>query len=119
MTGKTPTVAAVVLAWNLRDETAACGESLRAQGYERLRLLFVDNGSTDGSPAFLRERFPDATVLALPENVGIASGYNAGLERALAENADYALVLNNDTLFAPGMLRALVEAAERHPEAGV
>jgi GT2 family glycosyltransferase len=114
-----PVVAAVVLGWNLRDETEACGRSLLEQGYDGLRLLFVDNGSTDGSPAFLRSRFPDAEVIELGENRGIAAGYNAGLERALAIGADYALILNNDTLFAPGMLSALVAAADAHPEAGV
>lgn len=116
---KEPLVAAVVLGWNLRDETVACGMSLLAQRYAGLRLIFVDNGSTDGSPACLRSRFPDATVIELGTNVGIAAGYNAGLERALAVGADYALIVNNDTLFAPDMLRELVRAAEGHAEAGV
>jgi len=114
-----PVVAAVVLGWNLKEETLACGQSLRALGYAGLRLVFVDNGSTDGSAALLRDRFPEAEVVELGRNVGIAAGYNAGLERALALGCDFGLILNNDTLFAPGLLDRLVEAAARHPEAGV
>jgi GT2 family glycosyltransferase len=114
-----PRVAAIVLGWNLKEETVACGQSLLALDYPALDLIFVDNGSTDGSAALLRARFPEAEVVELGRNVGIAAGYNAGLERALARGADFGLILNNDTLFAPGMLDALVEAAGRHPEAGV
>lgn len=110
---------AVVLGWNLAEETAACGASLMDQVFPDLHVVFVDNGSTDGSPAYLRQRFPSAEVIELGTNVGIAAGYNAGLERALAVGSDFALILNNDTLFAPGMLEALVRAAEQHPEAGV
>lgn len=114
-----PSVGAVILGWNLCQETVACAESLLEQGYARLRLIFVDNGSTDGSPRILRERFPEAEIIALSENQGIAVGYNRGLERALALGLDFAFILNNDTLFAFGALRELVDAAAGHPEAGV
>lgn len=114
-----PSVAAVVLGWNLKDETTACVRSLLHQGYPALKLVLVDNGSTDGSPAHLRALFPAAEVLELGANRGIAAGYNAGLARALALGADHAFVLNNDTLFAPGCLASLVAAAERHRNAGV
>jgi len=112
-------VAAVILGWNLREETEACARSLLGQGYPRLKLVIVDNGSTDGSTAYLRERFPDGEVVELPTNLGIAAGYNAGLSKALAMGCDYAFVLNNDTLFAPTCLATLVDAAQRHPDAGV
>jgi GT2 family glycosyltransferase len=112
-------IAAVILGWNLADETIACGKSLLAQGRSDLHLIFVDNGSTDGSGERLRERFPGADVLELGTNRGIAAGDTAGLERAIDLQADFAFVLNNDTLFAPGCLDALVAAAERHSEAGV
>jgi len=114
-----PTVAAIVLGWNLKEETVACGQSLLELDYPGLRLVFVDNGSTDGSPELLRARFPNADVVELGRNIGIAAGYNAGLERALEAGVDFALILNNDTLFASGMLTSLVDAAARHPEAGV
>ena len=114
-----PSVAAVILGWNLKDETTACARSLLAQGYPELRLVLVDNGSTDGSPAHLRRELPEAELVELGTNQGIAAGYNAGLRRALELGADYAFVLNNDTLFAPGCLAALVEAARRHADAGV
>lgn len=112
-------IGAIVLGWNLREESLACLASLKAQGYPALELIYVDNGSTDGAPELVRERFPEAEVVELGANVGIAAGYNAGLARAVARGVDDALVLNNDTLFAPGCLRALAEAADAQPEAGV
>jgi hypothetical protein len=108
-----------VLGWNLKEETAACCQSLLEQGYPNLRLVVVDNGSTDGSPEYLRGLFPQADILELGTNRGIAAGYNAGLERALAIGADYAFVLNNDTLFAPGCLATLVRTAERSTRTGI
>jgi len=114
-----PTVAAIVLGWNLVEESRACLASLEAQGYEGLQFIYVDNGSTDGAPARIAEEFPNAAVIALPRNEGIAGGYNAGLERVRALDAEYAFILNNDTIVAPGALAALVAAARDNPRAGL
>ncbi len=75
----------------------------------------VDNGSVDGSIAFVEEHFPEVSVVPLGENRGIAAAFNAGIE---ASTAEYVVLLNNDTEQDPGWLEALVRAAEDHPEAG-
>ncbi|TAK22399.1 MAG: glycosyltransferase family 2 protein [Chloroflexota bacterium] len=112
-------VAAIVLGWNLADISIACIESLESQTHGPLDVIYVDNGSTDGAPATVGERFPNARIVALSENVGIAAGYNAGLRIAIAGDADAALILNNDTVLAPDAIAELVAAARRQSSAGV
>jgi hypothetical protein len=119
MTGAPPTVTIVVLNWNNLPDTIECLESLRAVTYPALRLLVVDNGSTDGSEAALRARFPGLDVLQTGENLGFAGGNNAGIRRAFSDGTDHVLLLNNDTAVDPGFVTALVEAARANPRAGL
>ncbi len=56
-------------------------------------VLVVDNGSSDGSAAFVRERFPAVTLLCLPENLGFGGGSNAGFRAA---KNDVVVLLNSD-----------------------
>ncbi|MEA2397834.1 MAG: hypothetical protein QOK25_1390 [Thermoleophilaceae bacterium] len=113
-----PHVAIVVLSFNARDDTLACLDSLRQVRWERLTAIVVDNGSTDGTTPAVRDRFPEATVIACEENFGFAEGNNVGLRAAFAAGADYALMLNNDTIADPELVAALVREAERRPDAG-
>jgi GT2 family glycosyltransferase len=112
-----PRVAAVVLSWNRRADTLACLRSLAAAEGE-LEVIVVDNASTDGTPAAVRDAFPNATLIVNDENLGFAAGNNVGLRHALAAGAEWVLVLNNDVEVEPGFLPPLLEAAARRPGAG-
>lgn len=117
--GTPPRVTVVVLNWNGREDTLACLRSLRACTYPALDLLVVDNGSEDGSEAAVREAFPDIALLQTGSNRGFAGGNNAGIERALADGADYVLLLNNDTEVESDFVEAMVEVAEADPSVGI
>ncbi len=119
MSDALPAVTVVVLNWNNLPDTIECLESLRSVAYPALRVLLVDNGSTDGSEAALHARFPDLDVLQTGENLGFAGGNNAGIRRALAAGADHVVLLNNDTTVDPGFVTALVDAARENPRAGL
>lgn len=106
-------VTAIVLNWCREADTVACLESLVSTRYDGLEVLLVDNGSPDGSGDRLHARFPAADYLQTGTNLGYAGGNNRGIERALAGNADYLLVLNNDTVLDPACVANLVDAAER------
>ncbi|MEK6988280.1 MAG: glycosyltransferase family 2 protein, partial [Candidatus Thermoplasmatota archaeon] len=68
---------------------------------------------TDGSREIARDEFPEAELLALPENRHFARGTNAGFERALQDHdCAYVVALNNDTRVDPEWLAALVKPAE-------
>jgi GT2 family glycosyltransferase len=94
-------------------------ESLRGNSTANRRILVVDNGSTDGSVAAIRAAFRDVELIETGRNLGYAGGNNVGIERAVAEGADYVLVLNNDTTCAPDLIDRLLDAAARHPRAGM
>jgi len=107
-----PLVVAITLNWNRREDTLECVESLCRLTYPNVRLLVVDNGSTDGSPGAIAKHFPQVEQIVNPANLGFARGFNVGLRRALEVNAEFAFILNNDTYVAPDMLGALVKASE-------
>jgi GT2 family glycosyltransferase len=111
-------VAVVILAWNGRDDTLRCLESVDALEWENLSTIVVDNGSSDGVVEAVRERFPHVQVIRSERNLGFAGGNNLGLRAAHEAGADYLMILNNDTVVDPGAVRELVAEAERRPDAG-
>jgi GT2 family glycosyltransferase len=94
----------IVINWNGRGHLQACLDAVTAQRGVEFETLVVDNGSTDGSTAFVRERFPAVRVVALQENLGFAGGNNAGVREARGR---FLVFLNNDTVVEPGWLAAL------------
>jgi len=107
-----PRVLVLVLAWNGRALTEACLDSVLQMEGSPFDVMVVDNASTDGTPAALRERYgARVELLENPRNLLFAGGMNAGLERALAAGYDFVLLLNNDVVVDRGMLRALLDAA--------
>ena len=113
----TPSVLAIVLNWNGLDDTLACLDSLARLTHPRVTTVVVDNGSQISPRTRVAERHPAVTVIENTRNLGYAEGNNVGIAHALATNADYVWVLNNDTVVAPESLAALVDTAERHPRA--
>lgn len=118
MPPKLPAVSIIILNWNNARDTLDCLTSVLAQDYPRFTTLVVDNGSADDSVSVIQSRFPDVPVLETGKNLGYAGGNNAGIRRAFKSNADYALLLNNDTVLDRCMLSRLVAAAEADARIG-
>jgi GT2 family glycosyltransferase len=114
-----PKVAVIILNWNGKEDTAECLGSLRAITYPDYEVLVVDNASSDGSSEYLRERFPDLKIIENKENIGFSAGNNVGIEQALANGAEYVLLLNNDTVVDPIFLNRLVGVAESDASIGI
>src|SRR5574341_248231 len=111
---------AVMLNLNGAEDTATCIESLQAADAPWMKIVVVDNGSTDDSAAVLHSRFPaQLELLIAGRNLGFAGGVNLGLCYALEQGAAAVLVMNNDTVVDRAMIRHLAAAAAAHPEAGV
>src|SRR5262245_21754065 len=102
----------VTLNWNRCRDTLAFVASCQQLTYPHTRLLVVDNGSSDGSPAAIAAHFPAVEQLVNATNLGFAAGANSGIRRALERGADYILLANNDTYLAADLLDRLVEAAQ-------
>ncbi len=103
-----PSICAVIVSWNSRDDVLEALRSLREQTDMELPIVVVDNGSRDGSVAAMRAAFPDIVVLETGENLGFAEGCNRGI--TLAE-ADWLLLFNNDAVAERDFVERLRKAA--------
>jgi GT2 family glycosyltransferase len=104
-----------VLSYDGRHLLEVILPSLAAQTFRDFRVVVVDNGSSDGSPAWLAEHWPQADVVALPENVGVTPALNVCVR---ATETEFVGLFNNDLELHPDALGELVRALRDHPEAG-
>ena len=75
--------------------------------------IVVDNGSTDGSGAMVKERFPWVRLFELKENTGFSHAVNVGIKEAATP---YVLLLNNDTVVEHDFVAKLEAAMDEHPQ---
>jgi len=118
---RNPLVHVLVINWNGMEHLEACFSSLLASNYLEARFVLIDNASTDGSAAFVRQHFghdPRVEFVLLDKNLGWSGGNNAGMSRALELGADYVLLLNNDTRVAPDAILHLVALAQSAVQIG-
>jgi GT2 family glycosyltransferase len=115
MTAQPRLFSVVIPNWNGKQHLQPCLEALARQTYAPIEVIVVDNASTDGSQAYLREHHPAVRLIALPENRGFTGACNAGIEAAKGE---WIALLNNDTEVDPRWAAAVVDAFDRHPEVG-
>src|SRR5687767_593327 len=107
-------VGVVVITHQRRDEALAAVARLRELP-ERPPVVLVDNGSTDGTAAAVRGRFPDVDVVALGENLG-AVGRNVGVDRL---GTPYVAFCDDDTWWEPGSLRRAADLLDACPQVAV
>jgi GT2 family glycosyltransferase len=110
---------AVVLSWNGREDTLRCLRSLADIEDERLRVVCVDNGSSDGSPEAVRERFPAVELIEAGANLGYSGGNNLGIRHALEHGASWVVLVNNDATVASDVIDGFEIAARERPRAGI
>jgi GT2 family glycosyltransferase/glycosyltransferase involved in cell wall biosynthesis len=99
----------VIPNWNGRDLLAKYLPSVLAAAEQvpGSEVIVVDNGSTDGSPELVLERFPQVRLIALDENLGFGGGSNRGFEHA---RNDIVVLLNSDMRVERDFLGPLLEA---------
>ena len=85
-----------------------CFEALDRQTTKDFKILVVDNGSTDGSVEWLKEK--QIPSIFLPENTGFSGAVNVGIKAA---DTPYVILLNNDTKVAPHYVEALERVMDR------
>jgi GT2 family glycosyltransferase len=95
-----------------------CLTSLKKLSYPNVRVVVVDNRSTDDSVSQILQAFPDVAIIEAEKNLGFAGGCNLALRKALQDGAEYVWLLNNDTTVDPGALVAMVEMADADAKIG-
>ena len=107
-----PQVCVVIPNWNTLEHLPACLDALAAQTFTDFETIVVDNGSVDGSLAYLRGR-DDVRLVERGSNDGFSAACNAGIA---ASSSAYVVLLNNDTRAAPDWLERLVGAMDAEPD---
>ena len=110
-------VSFVIVNWNTRDYSVQCIRSLYDHlGYMEFEILFVDNGSDDGSVEAIAAQFPDVNVVSLPENVGFAKGVNIGVREC---TGDYICLLNSDVEMIDESFKDIYENFRENKKVGI
>jgi N-acetylglucosaminyl-diphospho-decaprenol L-rhamnosyltransferase len=108
-------VAVVIVGLNAHEFVRRCFASLAStewRGYTK-QLVYVDNGSTDGTASMVRRQFPTVHVIENDRNLGYCKAANRG---ARATNSQYLLFLNDDTEIEGAAIPTLIEYMESHPD---
>ena len=106
-------VSIVIVSFNAREHLERCLDVVAGSGHE---VVVVDNASSDGSPALVRERFPSVRLVELEENIGFGAANNVGMEVA---SGRWLLLLNSDAWPVGDAIERLAAFGEAHPRAGI
>lgn len=109
-----PTVSVIIVSYKVRYYIEQCLNSV-LRSVADAQILVVDNNSDDGSVEYLRERFPQAEIIANDFNAGFGKANNMALAKATGR---YVLFLNPDTVVAERTIPGCIEYMEAHPEVG-
>jgi GT2 family glycosyltransferase/acetyltransferase-like isoleucine patch superfamily enzyme len=115
-----PEVSILVLTYNNALLNRICLESIiRNTASPAYEIIVVDNGSTDGTPAWLQQfaaGYPHIRLILNPENRGFSAANN---QAAAAASGKYLVFLNNDTVVTPGWLDGLLSHLQADPQIGL
>jgi GT2 family glycosyltransferase len=108
-------VSVTIVTWNSDPHLNECLAALAAQDYRDLEVIIVDNASTDGTRALLRQVEPRWRVIYNQQNIGFAAGQNQAIRESQGQ---WVLCLNPDVMLSPDFITLLVSAGEAHSDAG-
>ncbi len=103
----------IIVSWKVKDKLERCLNSAALEQPEQ--LIVVDNASGDGSAEMVRQKFPQAKLIALSKNIGFAAANNLAAREAKGD----LVLLNPDTYLEPGFFQALSNFWSSHLQAGV
>ncbi len=100
-----PEVTLLILNYNGAKYIKNCLDSVLKTDYPKLKVVMIDNASTDGSLEYVEKHYPQVKFLKNHKNHGFAKAYNKALQDV---KSDLVLLLNNDTIVEPDWLRQLM-----------
>jgi len=111
-------VYAIVVTFNGEEYIDKCLNSLLNSSYP-LQIIVADNYSTDSTVEYISKNYPSVLLIKSSENLGFGKGNNLGLRKALNENADYVLLLNQDAWIQKDTIEELVKVHYKNPDYGL
>jgi GT2 family glycosyltransferase len=104
-----------MLSFNRKHDVEEGVQELMKQSYKNIEIIVVDNGSRDGTPGMVKNKFPEVTLIALEENIGVAA-YNKGFQQAQGK---YIVILDDDSFPGTNAIPRMVEEFEKNEKLGV
>jgi hypothetical protein len=108
-------VSIILVSYNVRALVDECLRSIKRETSRSYEIIVVDNASSDGSAAMIRETHPDVRIIENGDNIGFARANNQGFRIARGK---YVFMLNPDTVVLDGAIDRLLLFMDGHPEAG-
>lgn len=114
-------LAVVTVNYNTAQDTTNFLHSLKHVKAPEIKLetIIVDNGSSDVYKLPENSKAEAMTLIRSESNTGFSGGYNRGIKEALARGADYILIINNDTVVDPDMIKNLIAVLDSKPQIGM
>lgn len=116
MKAREPLISIVTINFNGKKWLKDYVNTLKKQTYGNFEVIFVDNGSNDGSVEYIEKNYPGAIIIKNKKNYAISKGNNIGVRRA---KGDYILLLNNDIKAGKTYLSDFVEGFTKIPQASI
>jgi len=102
-------ITVIIPNYNGKHYLKTCLESVRMQNHLQ-EVILVDNGSNDGSADFIKNNYPEFTLIENEINLGFAAAVNQGIKTS---RTDYLLVLNTDVELEHNCTSNLLECMEK------
>jgi len=115
MNAHCPTVDIIICAYNNREITSQCLDSLLNLSYPNFKIILVDDCSTDDSVSFLRSKYPTVIIVENKKNLGAAKTRSNGIKLSKAE---YIVTMDNDATLSSDWLTIMVELMESDKKIG-
>lgn len=109
---------AIVVTYNPKKWIKKCFSSLENSNVP-IKIIVVDNGSTDGSQEIIKTKYPDVIFIQNKENLGFGKANNIGIEIAYKNNADYFFLLNQDAWVEENTIEELIKISQKNIDFGI
>lgn len=106
----------IIITFNAMKWVDKC---LSCVDYPQLQVYVVDNGSTDGTPSYIKSHYPSVLLYQSLENLGFGRANNIGLQYAIDHKFDYVYLLNQDAWIFPETIGGMIKIVQKHPEYGI
>jgi GT2 family glycosyltransferase len=114
-----PLVYIVLVNYKGYKDTVECIESLNKINYDNYKVVVVDNASGDGSYEKLKAEYGEHIIIESQDNIGFAGGNNIGIRLAMENQAEYVMLLNNDTIVHSEFLMHMVHCFKNNQNVGI
>jgi glycosyltransferase involved in cell wall biosynthesis len=112
MTSSNPLASVIIPTYNRRQFVLTAIASVLNQTYSPYELIVIDDASTDDTVSLITEKYPQLTLIRLPQNQGAAAARNAGIAVAQGEVIAF---LDSDDIWEPNYLEQQVRSWQSHP----